>query len=75
MRPDLKKIQFRLLTLFVSLIFIATFYLVFILTEQYSFALRQNAGYLVSTSNHQMEININDYFSKVETTTSMMFSE
>lgn len=71
----IKSVQNKLLLIYSILILVITALLSFAFLDKSSSAIKNNAAGLVATDSEQLQININSYFEKVESTTALLFSD
>lgn len=69
-----KKLQMELIAIFAVSIIIVTVVLVGVILKHSNSMIREQASSLMSTNSRQIQLNINSYLEKVETTAALMFA-
>jgi diguanylate cyclase (GGDEF)-like protein len=71
----LKKTQTEILLIFAAIIFFETIFLVTVILESSNATIRERVSSLTATNSKQLELNINSYLDKVETTAALLFAD
>ena len=70
-----RRMQFRIMYSFGLIIIVVSAVLAGVILERSSTVMRQKVASLVATDSHQLQLNINSYLKKVESTASLMFAD
>lgn len=69
-----KKLQIEIIAIFAGMIIIVTAFLVGVILEHSNTTIQEQASSLMSTNSRQIQLNINSYLEKVETTAALIFA-
>jgi diguanylate cyclase (GGDEF)-like protein len=72
---NIKKLQLQILVIFITIVFIMTTAVVVVILGKSSSSTKKTVSGLVAANSSQLEMNINSYLSKVETTAALLFSD
>lgn len=70
-----RKLQMEILFLFVGVILGVSFFLAIVILGRSSMTIREKVSSLIAANSRQLELNINSYLDKVETTAALLFSD
>ena len=70
-----KWFQIEILVVFSALILIVTAFLDFVILERSGRAMQQTVSELIAANSRQLELNINSYLERMETTSTLLFSD
>lgn len=69
-----KKLQMEIIAVFAAMIIIVTIFLVGVILEHSNSTIQEQASSLMATNSRQIQLNINSYLEKVETTAALIFA-
>ena len=70
-----KWFQIEILVVFAAIILIVTAFLDYVILERSGSALQQSVSNLIAANSRQLELNINSYLERMETTSTLLFSD
>lgn len=70
-----RKLQTEILFLYVAIILAVSFFLAIVILGRSSMTIREKVSSLIAANSRQLELNINSYLDKVETTATLLFSD
>lgn len=74
-KEDFRKIQLKIILVFVGIIFLITSFLVVVILGKSNSSIRKSVSSLIGANSRQLEMNINSYLENVEQTVALLFAD